>query len=166
MINHAIFLDRDGVLLNNQDYWYIFKTEDYRLNEGVCEGLRLLINRGYLLIVISNQGGISKGIYTKLDTDLIHHKLEGDLKNAGIKITAWYYCPHHPDSEKCLCRKPSSLMIEKALARFSIDKGKSFFIGDSISDMEAAKGAGVIPVKVEPNQGFEMTCRKLAGLKN
>jgi D-glycero-D-manno-heptose 1,7-bisphosphate phosphatase len=163
MERKAVFLDRDGVLLNNQDAYYIYKTEDYRINEGVVSGLSLLIEKGFILIVISNQGGISKGLYTKQDTDLIHNRMTADFKKDGIEITGWFYCPHHTEIERCLCRKPSPLMIEKAIAKFGIDTANSYFIGDSLSDMEAASGAGINPVKAEPNHGFYELCKTLAG---
>ena len=151
-MNKAVFLDRDGVLNRNDDTYYVYKPEDFHVNEGVVETLSKLQELGYLLIVISNQGGISKGLYTKKDTDQCHRIMLDEFENHNIRIEEIYYCPHHPNIEKCLCHKPDSLMLEKALARFQIDKESSFFIGDSERDMEAARKAGVIPVKVESNQ--------------
>jgi D-glycero-D-manno-heptose 1,7-bisphosphate phosphatase len=76
------------------------------------------------------------------------------LESYGVHITEIYYCPHHPDYGKCLCRKPESLLIEKALARFHISPDKSFFIGDRESDIQAAIRAGIKPIKTEPNENL------------
>ncbi|MFW6225165.1 MAG: D-glycero-alpha-D-manno-heptose-1,7-bisphosphate 7-phosphatase [Bacteroidota bacterium] len=149
-MNKAVFLDRDGVLIKERGE-YTFKIEDMQLNPGVIESLHDLSQKGYIFIVISNQGGISKGIYTKEDADRINDEMLKQFKKADIHIKETYYCPHHPDVENCLCRKPQSLLIEKALARFHINPHESFFIGDSDRDIEAAGNAGVKGIKIEAN---------------
>jgi D-glycero-D-manno-heptose 1,7-bisphosphate phosphatase len=151
-MNKAVFLDRDGVLNRNDDTYYVYQPEDCHINKGVIETLLKLQEQGYLLIIISNQGGISKGLYTKKDTDQCHKILLDQCKKHNIRIEEIYYCPHSPSKEQCLCHKPDSLMLEKAIARFRIDKQSSYFIGDSDRDIEAGKKAGVTPIKVESNQ--------------
>ena len=121
MMKKAIFLDRDGTINNNCDHYYIWRKEELLLNPGVGEALAELRSRGYMLIVITNQGGISKGEFTARDVDLLHVHLRSMLARAGISLDEVYYCPHHSMVESCLCRKPQPLMIEKALARFGID---------------------------------------------
>ena len=146
----AVFLDRDGVI-NRERGDYTWRWEDFEFNRDVPEALLELQRRGYLLIVISNQGGIGRGRYTIGDTDRIHETMEKQLETAGIRLAAIYYCPHHPSSSRCLCRKPGSLMIEKALARFDLDPSRCFFIGDAERDAEAGRGAGVRTILIPPN---------------
>jgi D-glycero-D-manno-heptose 1,7-bisphosphate phosphatase len=150
----AIFLDRDGVLLNDAGRYYIYKIDDIKINNGVIDALKSLINMGFLLVVISNQGGIAKQIYTKEDVENIHSELKRQFKIEGIDIKEYYYCPHHSDVEKCLCRKPEPLLIEKALARFNIDPNKSFMIGDNKKDIDAGKRVGLSCIKIKPNQNL------------
>jgi D-glycero-D-manno-heptose 1,7-bisphosphate phosphatase len=150
-LRKAVFLDRDGVLIEERgDYTWLL--EDFRVNPGVPEALQRLAEAGYLLIVISNQGGIGKGLYTKAEADYLHLHLERQLSLVGVALQEIYYCPHHPASGKCLCRKPSGLMLEKAIARFGLDRSGSFFIGDTDRDIEAGTAAGVIPVRIMPNE--------------
>lgn len=150
----AIFLDRDGVLLNDTGQYYIYKTDDIIINTGVIDTLKRFTDMGFLLIVISNQGGIAKQIYTKKDVEKIHSELKKQFEIEGIDIKEYYYCPHHSDVEKCLCRKPEPLLIEKALARFNIDPDKSFMIGDNMRDIDAGKKVGLSCIKIEPNQNL------------
>jgi D-glycero-D-manno-heptose 1,7-bisphosphate phosphatase len=152
-INKAVFLDRDGVL-NREQGNYVTHLEDFIINDGVTEALKIFQQKKYLLIVISNQGGISKGICTQQQVDYLHLHLQRALANSGIVISEIYYCPHHPDVTNCICRKPDSQMLEKAMARFSIDPEKSYFIGDADRDMEAGHRAGVKTIKVEANQSM------------
>ena len=136
----AIFLDRDGIINTEIDH-YITSPEAFEVNEGVAEFLTLMQQRGYLLIVITNQGGIAKGLYTQDTLQAIHEKMFRNLPD--IHFAAVYYCPHHPDFGLCLCRKPDSLMVEKALARFNIDPKHSYFIGDKERDVACGRKAGV-----------------------
>ncbi len=152
-MNKAAFLDRDGVI-NVDVLDYTSKIKDFTFLPGVVEGLKTLQEKGYLLIVITNQGGIAKGMYTKEDVDTLHTWMWAELANQGITITAIYFCPHHDVSGKCLCRKPGSMMLEKAMARYNIDATHSFFMGDKDTDAQAAERAGVRPVKVVVNSDF------------
>jgi len=150
----AIFLDRDGVLLNDVGQYYIYKTDGIKINKGIVDALKRFNDMGFLLIVISNQGGIAKQIYTKKHVEKIHADLKKQFKIEGIDIKEFYYCPHHSDVEKCLCRKPEPLLIEKALARFNIDPDKSYMIGDNNRDIEAGKQVGLSSIKIKPNQNL------------
>lgn len=152
-LQKAVFLDRDGVL-NRERGDYTWLLEDFQLNEGVPEALARLSEAGYLLIVISNQGGIGKGLYSKAEADYLHLQLQRRLSVFGITLSEVYYCPHHPATGKCLCRKPAGLMLEKAIARYRLDPRKCFFIGDTDRDVEAGVAAGVTPVKIAPNESI------------
>jgi len=154
-MNKAIFLDRDGVINNDCDNYYVFRPEDIILNPGIPELLYNLKQRGYLLIVISNQGGISKGIYTREDVEKTNARIEQLLAEHRIKFDEIYYCTHYHETENCICRKPGTLMIEKAISRFNIDTQVSYFIGDRDTDMEAGRNSGLKTIKVTANQDMK-----------
>src|SRR6185436_20661648 len=135
-MNKAVFLDRDGVV-NVERGEYTWLLEDFKLNDGLIEALKIFLEKKYQLIIISNQGGIAKGLYKKEEVEYLHLHLVRILKNQGIELVEIYYCPHHPDFGECICRKPDSLLLEKAIARFHIRASESYFIGDTDRDVEA-----------------------------
>lgn len=149
-MNKAILLDRDGVINRERDD-YTYRMEDFEILPGVTDALSLLQKKGYLLIIISNQSGIAKGIYSIDDVEKLHEYLKKQLQKQGIKIEEIYYCPHHPEYGSCICRKPDSLLVEKALARFNVDPEKSYFIGDKERDVFAGKKAGVKGILIASN---------------
>lgn len=150
--NRAVFLDRDGVL-NKELGDYVCRTEDFLVLEHNFAPLRELQDKGFLLIVITNQGGLAKGWYTKETLDKMHSMLREAYAQHGIYLSEIYYCNHHPEyTSKCLCRKPGSIMLEKACARFEIDPAGSYFIGDRERDMIAAEGAGVNGILINSDQ--------------
>ncbi len=161
----AIFLDRDGVINNNSNTYYTFKKEDFILNDGVFKTLKILNDKGYLLIIVSNQGGISKKQYSIEDVEILNKYIYNLFEKENIIITESYFCHHHSDIEKCICRKPDSLMIEKAVARFNIDIKKSFLIGDSVRDIEAGKKNGITSIKIDANKNLYQEIIK-AGFPN
>ena len=150
----AIFLDRDGVINNDVGHYYIFKPEDFVLNEGLIEALQKWQYDGFIFIVISNQGGIARGNYTKHDVECVHAKFLKLMSENNINIADIYYCPHHNKFEKCLCRKPDSLMIEKAVARYHVNILQSYLIGDNQKDVDAAAKVGLRGIKVASNQNL------------
>jgi D-glycero-D-manno-heptose 1,7-bisphosphate phosphatase len=149
-MNKAVLLDRDGVL-NRERGDYVYKAEHFIILPDVVPALKLLQEKGYILIIISNQSGIAKGIFSIDDVEKLHKHLLDHLKRNGIDIKEVYYCPHHPEFGECICRKPDSLNVEKALARFNIDRTKSFFIGDKERDVLAGKKVGVEGILIESN---------------
>jgi len=153
-MNKAVFLDRDGVL-NKELGDYVCKLEDFLILEHNFDPLRELQNRGYLLIVITNQGGLAKGWYSRETLQQMHDHLIKTYADNGIKITEAYFCTHHPQyNGNCLCRKPGSLMLEKAIARYQIDASKSYFIGDRERDVIAGEAAGVRGILIDSDQGI------------
>ena len=141
-MNKAIFLDRDGVL--NLDFRnYHFRLDDFTILPGVFDVLKTFQQKGYLLIIISNQGGIGKGLYKISDTEKLHKFLIDEAFNNGVTFTEIYYCTHHPETSNCICRKPESLLVEKSIARFNINPSKSYFIGDRERDVQAGEACGV-----------------------
>ncbi|WP_266361985.1 D-glycero-alpha-D-manno-heptose-1,7-bisphosphate 7-phosphatase [Tellurirhabdus rosea] len=144
-MNKCVFLDRDGVL-NEDRIDYVYRVEDFNILPGVPEGLKKLKEAGYLLIVVTNQAGIAKGLYTREDVAKCHTYLQ---EACGNVIDAFYYCPHHPDyTSRSLRRKPDSLMLEKAIARYNIDVSQSWMFGDAPRDMHAGKRVGVRTVHI------------------
>lgn len=154
MKRKSIFLDRDGVIVDNSEYYYIWKKEQLTFAEGVIENLKTLNSRGFQLFIVSNQGGIARGIYTKREMEDFHRELISIFQDHQIEIAEVLFCPHHPEIEKCLCRKPSGLMIEKMIAKYSLFKSDCVMIGDSESDMEAAEQAGIRGVRIPSNQNM------------
>lgn len=154
MKKKAIFLDRDGVLISNKDHYYIWKQEQLELIDGVIENLKRLAQKGFQLFIVSNQGGISRGLYTNDEIRKFHEELIQTFRNNHIEILEIIYCPHHSEIENCLCRKPASLMIDKLIAKYNLSTENSYLIGDSDSDMEAAQKAGVQGIKIIANQNM------------
>lgn len=146
----AVFLDRDGVL-NAERGDYICDLNQFEILPHVIPNLQTLESNGFLLIVITNQGGIAKGLYDHQTLKNIHQKLINTLLESHVALTDIYYCPHHPDFGKCMCRKPGSLMIEKALSRYNIQPENSYMIGDADRDVQAATAAGIKSFKIESN---------------
>ena len=140
----CIFLDRDGVLnLERGDYTY--KLDEFEVLPGVPETLALLKANGFLLIVVTNQGGVAKGLYKKEDV----LKCDGKLQEVcSSLIDALYYAPSHPAHSESLSRKPDSLMLERAIAKYNIDPAASWLIGDSKRDLLAAEKVGVKAILV------------------
>jgi D-glycero-D-manno-heptose 1,7-bisphosphate phosphatase len=158
-MNKAIFLDRDGVI--NVERGYTHRLEDFVILPDVMEVLKHLQEKGFLLVVVSNQSGIGKGLYTQADVETIHQFMQNEMTKAGVKLSEIYYCVHHPDTCRCICRKPDSLFVEKALARFGIDAKKSYFIGDKERDVEAAEKARVKGILIEANTSLKLLLDQL-----
>lgn len=152
----ALFLDRDGII-NRELGDYVTHPDQFILNPGIAEAIKYANDCGCLVIVITNQGGIAKGLYTEETLDQIHEKMKMLLLNEGAKIDTIYHCPHHPDvSGQCLCRKPGSLLIEKAIKHYNIDPAESLMLGDRDRDLEAAAICGIQGVLIEDNNTLNM----------
>ncbi len=147
----AAFFDRDGVINDNSQHYYVYRIEDFKFNDGVIELMKAYQQKDFLIIIISNQSGIGRKVYTINDVEILHQHVKNELLKHGITITEIYFCPHHPSTSNCLCRKPNSLLLEKAIARFDIDVEKSLLIGDSQRDIEAAQKVGLKGIKVPAN---------------
>jgi D-glycero-D-manno-heptose 1,7-bisphosphate phosphatase len=138
----ALFLDRDGVV--NLEKNYLYKIEDFEFIGGVFETCRYFQDQGYIIIVITNQSGISRGKYTKEQFDYLTSWMVDEFKEKDIDISHVYHCPHHPDfSGECECRKPKPGMIYQAKEQFDIDLAKSILVGDNNSDIKAGLDAGI-----------------------
>ena len=145
MSNKAIFLDRDGTI--NVDKGFVYKISDFEFLPGAIEGLKLLQEAGFLLIIITNQSGIARGYYTEEDFESLNSWMLIELEKHGVYINAVYYCPHLPIEQgenippelkqyriNCSCRKPKLELFERAIKDFDIDLSQSFAIGDKPRD--------------------------------
>lgn len=141
-MNKALFLDRDGVV--NVEKNYLHKIEDFELMEGIVEVCRGYQEKGYLIIIVTNQSGISRGYYTEEDFALFSRWMVEHFKELGITITHIYHCPHHESiNGVCECRKPEPGMFLEAQKTYDLDMKHSLMIGDNERDIEAAVRAGV-----------------------
>jgi D-glycero-D-manno-heptose 1,7-bisphosphate phosphatase len=149
----AAFLDRDGVI--NVDHGYTFRPEDLVFTPSAVEGIRLLNEAGYLVIVVTNQSGVARGLYGTADVEAFHAHMAAALAERGARIDAFYYCAYHPEgivaeyAREHADRKPGCGMLMRAMADLPVDRARSFMIGDKQSDAAAATGAG-IPARVIP----------------
>ena len=141
-VKKIAFLDRDGVV--NVDFGYVHSSENFKLLEGFLEGAAYLINQNYKLVIITNQAGIAKSYYSEKEFINFSHWVFEYLKQMGVSISSTYYCPHHPDyTGECVCRKPQPQMILQALDDYDASPNDCLFVGDKISDMEAAASARI-----------------------
>jgi D-glycero-D-manno-heptose 1,7-bisphosphate phosphatase len=147
MSRKAAFIDRDGVL--NEERAFVHRIEDFAFVAGAVEALQALQAAGYLLVVITNQSGIARGLYSESDyLELTRHMRER-LLAAGVELDAVEYCPHLADAPveryrvDCDCRKPKPGMLKRAIEALDIDPEASFLVGDRLSDIEAGRAAGV-----------------------
>ncbi len=144
----CIFLDRDGVI-NRDRVDYAYDLSHFEMLPGVPEALAKLKQAGYVLIIVTNQSGIAKGIYTRNDMENCHLYMH---KQTHHVIDAVYYAPHYPSVTASLTRKPGSLMFEKAMARFNIDPEHSWMIGDKERDITPAYKLGIPSILISPEK--------------
>lgn len=139
----CLFLDRDGTI-NKFGIGYNFKEEHVTLIKGVDKMIAEFIGAGYKIIVITNQGGIGKGVYTEQQMNAVNEHIDRLLRKNGAHIDAFYYCPHYSKTGTvCACRKPGTLLLENACKDFNADINASLFVGDNYTDMLCAKNFGV-----------------------
>lgn len=156
-MRRAIFLDRDGVIVEDCDYTY--RKDQLKLIPGSAEAIKLLNGNDFLVIVVTNQSGVAKGYFTEMDVTLFNESMEEKLREYGSYIDAIYYCPHHIEAKiekykiNCDCRKPKPGMLKEAEKRFDIDLRQSFIIGDRLSDIDAGKCIGCKAIMVLTGYG-------------
>jgi len=140
MKRSAIFLDRDGVI--NKEINYLHKIQDFTFLDGVCDSLKYFQKNQYLIIIITNQSGIGRGIYSLDDFLTLNNWMLNKFEENNILISEVFFCPHSPE-DKCDCRKPKPGMINSAIKKFNIDPKSSWMIGDKEDDIQAAIKAGI-----------------------
>ena len=141
----TVFLDRDGTL--NYNPGYLKSAADLKLLPGVAKGLARLKKAGAKLVLVTNQSGVGRGMFSLKDLESIHARLEGLLEQEGAALDAIYFCPHHPD-DGCLCRKPGRAMVDRAVSELQLDLRRSYLVGDHVRDLQLARVVGAKPVLV------------------
>ena len=138
----ALFLDRDGVI--NVEKNYLYKREDFEFIDGIFDLCSYFQNKGYAVVVVTNQSGICRGYYSEEDFRKLTEWMEAEFAKRGIEIAKTYHCPHHPEfTGSCSCRKPQPGMFLQAQNDLALDLHKSVMVGDKLSDIEAAQKAGL-----------------------
>ena len=157
-MNRAAFLDRDGVITREPPY-YAHKVSQLKLISKATSAIRRLNEKGFVVIIASNQAGIARGYYREEDAARFNQAMKERLAKRGAHIDAIYYCPHHPEARvaryqlDCDCRKPKPGMLIKAEKELDIDLRQSFVVGDKLSDIEAGKKVGCRTVLVKTGYG-------------
>lgn len=143
----AIFIDRDGVI--NREQNYVHKVEDFHFLSGAINALGFLQAAGFVLVVVTNQAGIAHGLFGPEEFSLLTKHMLKQLAFEGVHINGVFYCPHHPQGRigkyrtSCSCRKPQPGLILGAAEMLKLDVGRSFLVGDKVSDVLAGRAAGV-----------------------
>lgn len=140
MKNRAVFLDRDGTLIEEKEY--LHKPEDVVIYPGVTEALKKLRDAGFILFLVTNQSGVGRGFFTLEDVEKVHAHLANQLARHDVKFEKIYVAPEHPDAPS-RGRKPSPQFLLDARDEFAIDLSKSYMMGDKLSDLECGWNAGV-----------------------
>ena len=158
--NIAVFLDRDGVI--NEEVGYLDNLDKLKIIPGAYEAIKLINKSGMKAVVITNQAGVAKGLFTEDFVRETNYHLQKILREQEAYINNFYYCPHHPTEGEepyrriCDCRKPAPGMLVQAARDLNIDLTKSYLVGDRFNDMEAAKKAGVKGILVKTGYASEL----------
>lgn len=162
-MNKAIFLDRDGVInkmnynLATKEFVPPFKKEDLQIYDGVLESLKKLQDNKFKLFLVTNQPDYAKGKTSLDNLSEVHNELHKIMIENYIYFTDYYYCYHHPNgivpeySIDCECRKPKNYFVLKAIAKYDIDKEKSWFVGDRDKDVECGISSGLKTIRIQSN---------------
>ena len=153
----AVFVDRDGTL--NRDVHYLRRVADLRLLPGAATGVRRLTERGFAVVVVTNQSGVARGLIAPATLAAIHAELARRLAAAGARLAGVYACPHHPEvgtpplRRRCACRKPGPGLVRRAARALDLDLARSYCVGDSVVDLGLAAATGMPGVLVLTGQG-------------
>jgi len=159
----AAFLDRDGVLNRRAPpHDYVRSADAFAWLAGAREGVLRLNGEGWLVLVVSNQRGVARGLMTAGDVEAIHERAQRELAQIGAHVDAFYWCPHD-DADACACRKPKPGLILRAAQDWTVDLGASILIGDDDRDLEAARRAGVRAWKMPTDGDLEQTLAGILG---
>ena len=153
----AVFLDRDGTII--EEVGYLDRPERVEFFPWTIDAIRVLNRAGFAVVLVSNQSGIARGFFTDAVVDSVHRRMSGMLAEGGAHIDAYYYCPHHPEgsvpelAKVCDCRKPARGLVDRAVAEFGVDPGRSFVVGDRWLDIGLARTVGAKGVLVRTGYG-------------
>jgi len=155
----TVFVDRDGVI-NQERSDYVKSISELEIYPNVAENIKLLKDAGFLVIVITNQSAVNRGIISHEMINQIHNSIQDHLKKYGTFLDGFYYCPHTPN-ENCNCRKPKPGLLQQAVLELNIDLNSSWMIGDSDSDIEAADSVGCKAIKINDNFSLDNAVEKI-----
>ncbi|MCC8368059.1 D-glycero-beta-D-manno-heptose 1,7-bisphosphate 7-phosphatase [Xenorhabdus sp. PB61.4] len=175
----AVFLDRDGTI--NIDHGYVHEIDNFQFIDGTIEAMLELKKMGYALVLVTNQSGIARKMFTEDQFLQLTEWMDWSLADRGVDLDGIYYCPHHPEAsdehykKTCDCRKPQPGMLFDAQKTLHINMAASYMVGDKIEDMLAANAAGVgtkvlvrtgKPVTTEAEQSADLVINSLSDLPN
>lgn len=153
----AVFIDRDGTI--NVDVDFLSSPQQLQIIPRSAEAIRELNELNIPVIVITNQSGIARGLYSEEDLQVVHQAMDSMLRTSNASILAYYYCPHHPTDgvapyvKDCECRKPKAGMLLNAKAKYGFDLRRSFVVGDKCIDVETGKSVGAVSIQVATGYG-------------
>jgi D-glycero-D-manno-heptose 1,7-bisphosphate phosphatase len=153
----AVFVDRDGTLI--EEVGFLDRVERLAFYPWTTDAIRALNHAGLRVVVVSNQSGVARGLFTEAVVDRVHSHMESLLQAGGAHIDAYYYCPHHPDgkvpryTQPCECRKPKRGLVDRAARELGIDPARSFIVGDRWVDIGLASAVGARGVLVRTGYG-------------
>ncbi len=168
MNRRAVFLDRDGTLI--EEVGYLDRPERVELYPWSIDAIRTLNRAGLRVVVVTNQSGVARGFFAPAVVDQVHHRIAALLQEGGASIDAYYYCPHHPDGKipeltrACDCRKPRRGLVDRAVERWGIDPARSFVVGDRWLDVALAREVGGRGILVRTGYGAREERRPQQGL--
>jgi D-glycero-D-manno-heptose 1,7-bisphosphate phosphatase len=168
MSNVALFLDRDGTLI--EEVGYLDRPERVQLYPWSVDAIRALNRAGVRAVLVSNQSGVARGFFSEAVVERVHARIADLLAAGGAAIDAYYYCPHHPDGKvaayarACECRKPGRGLVDRAVRELGVDPAKSFTVGDRWLDVGLAKAVGARGILVRTGYGLTEESRPPEGL--
>jgi len=155
----AVFLDRDGTI--SKEVGYIGNVDDFELLADTVSALKILMDLGYKLVVVTNQSGVARGYFPEERVQEINRRMTDLLEREDIRFDGIYFCPHLEDGKikkyavRCACRKPETGMIRKAESELEIDLSRSWIIGDGMPDIKCGKNVGLKTILVRTGHGVE-----------
>ena len=153
----AVFLDRDGTI--NEDTGYVGHPDRVRMLPGAARAIRRLNAAGQRVVVVTNQSGVARGLFSTSDVEAVHCRIRELLEEEGAYVDAFYYCPHHPTegsgpyARPCTCRKPAPGMLLRAAEEMGLDLGRCVLAGDQGGDLSCAQAAGCVGILVRTGKG-------------
>jgi D-glycero-D-manno-heptose 1,7-bisphosphate phosphatase len=167
-VKPAVFLDRDGTLI--EDVGYLDRLDQMTVFPWTVDVIRALNRAGLAVVVVTNQSGIARGLFTEAFVEETHRHLSARLAAGGARIDAYYYCPHHPDGvveayrQRCDCRKPASGLVDRAVRDLDLDPARSFVVGDKWLDIGLARAVGARGILVRTGTGAAEEARPQSGI--
>jgi D-glycero-D-manno-heptose 1,7-bisphosphate phosphatase len=156
-VKRAVFLDRDGTMI--EDVGYLDSLSRIAFYPWTVDAIRTFNRAGLAVVVVTNQSGIARGLFTEAFVGETHREMDAQLAAGGARVDAYYHCPHHPDgrvvefARGCDCRKPGRGMIDRAAADLGVDPTRSFVIGDKWGDVQLGRAVGARAILVRTGNG-------------